>query len=368
MRRMRVLQVLNNLDYGGAERYVQNLTDALDRQLAKSYLAYTVEGPMFEQMGQHVTLCKMSDHVLDFRHPVSSLLAMWRLWMFVRRNRIDLIHAHMFEVYFWVVLVGLVAGVPVVRTVHSVRSDYQPWAKPLEVLLARLASRTIVLTRSSRREILGFGVPGRRIAVIPNGITFPENRFQGRVGVGNKTNDRFVVGTVGRLAAHKNQAMLVRAAQQVVRDDPRVRFVIVGDGPLRSRLQQQAVDIGVSDYVTFAGWSDDVYAALTGFDLFVLTSSTECAPTVLIEAAAMGLPVVATAVGGIPEMVVHGKTGRLVKADDDGALAAEILALSQDPSSVIQMGRSGRERSSSIYVFPSIAKQIERVYQSCLPA
>ncbi|MDA0748562.1 MAG: glycosyltransferase, partial [bacterium] len=268
-KKIRVLHVLNNLDFGGAESYVYKLVKNLDGRRYESYLAYTCGGPFLEQFeALPVRSFQVGNRALNFRNWMSNGLAMWRLYLFARKNRIDVIHAHMFEVYFWVSFVAALARIPMVRTIHSIFKDVYPRAAFVERIFSHIPGRTIVLTAFSRSELIGFGIGPRKVEVIPNGIELPDSTTDFRVSA-DALKQKFgiedgnVVGTVGRLSGHKNHEMFLKAAALVLTEMRGVMFVLVGDGPLRPSLESLVRELGIEEQVVFFGWSRDIYSAIS---------------------------------------------------------------------------------------------------------
>src|SRR5262249_55707283 len=171
------------------------------------------------------------------------------------------------------------------------------------------------------REVRAHGiVPPGKVALIPNGIDTDRFARAEPAGPGDgldfRRSDR-VIGTVGRLTEIKRQDVLIRAFARVAARHPESRVLLVGDGPLRAVLEALAAPLGVGDRVTFAGYRDRPERFLRLMDVFALTSRSEGMPLAILEAWAAGLPVVASRVGGIPEVVADGRTGLLFPAGDD---------------------------------------------------
>ncbi len=152
------------------------------------------------------------------------------------------------------------------------------------------------------------------------------------------------VGIVGRLSEVKNHFNFLDAAASVINEAGNVRFYIVGEGPLRSRLEEHASNLGISGHTVFTGYRSDIGRILDDLDLSVISSDSEGLPMVVLESMASGTPVVSTAVGGIPELIVDGKTGILVPPGDSRALADAILDLVRDPGLRDAMGTASRSR------------------------
>jgi glycosyltransferase involved in cell wall biosynthesis len=171
------------------------------------------------------------------------------------------------------------------------------------------------------------------------------------------------VVTVARLSPEKDIANLVRAAQIAVRQAHDLRFEIAGGGQCHDQLTRQATELGVAEHVCFLGSVRDVPRLLSRASMFVLPSLSEGIPLTVLEAMARGLPVVATRVGGVPEVVVHGQTGLLVPSGDPAALAQAILTLRHDPSRRVAMGQNGRKTVEELFNIRRMVSDYETLYE-----
>ncbi len=215
-------------------------------------------------------------------------------------------------------------------------------------------------------KLCGLGCPADRIVKLPLGVNLREFAFRSRSGPANGTT--FL--TVARLVDKKGIEFAIRAVAKVSERVPAVRYRIVGDGPLRVPLQQLAKQLGVSEQVTFLGWQDrnEVDDLLSSADIFVLPSVTgddgdqEGTPTVLLEAQAVGLPVVATKHAGIPEIVRDGHSGFLVPERDVGALAERLEFLIAHPETWSELGQAGREAVADHHDMEKLSGSLEEIY------
>jgi glycosyltransferase involved in cell wall biosynthesis len=214
---------------------------------------------------------------------------------------------------------------------------------------------------------LGIGTP-ERFRVIHSGVDFapfdadPTGREQVRIELGIP-DDALVVGTLGRLAAVKGQVDLVTAFAAL--DRPRAWLLLVGDGEERPSLEAQARFLGLTERVVFAGWRQDVHRVLRAMDLFALPSLNEGMGKALVEAMYAGLPVVAAAVGGIPELVEPGRTGLLVRPRAPAELAAALASLATDPAARERLGREARLHAAG-YSVTRMVSAIEKVYEELI--
>jgi glycosyltransferase involved in cell wall biosynthesis len=213
-------------------------------------------------------------------------------------------------------------------------------------------------SRAAANQLIAQGVPEARIDLIPNGIDL--SMFT----IGRNNARPRKIAMVARLWAEKRIDVLVAAVPRVLARYPDVEFQIVGDGPCREQLLNQARESGVLPQVTFLGHRDDVPVVLSSADVFVLASESEASPNVVLEAMAAGLPVVASRVGGIPELVADGVSGHLVPPADPNALATALLDLLDHPDRATAFGRAGRAHVEKHYSFERMVAQFETLYTS----
>jgi glycosyltransferase involved in cell wall biosynthesis len=266
------------------------------------------------------------------------------------------------------------AGVPVVSVSHG-------WtAATLKVRLNETIDRLCLLgmdrvvcvSEAQARRVRRAGVPARRVMAIHNAVAAGpdmENDSTARAEVLRLFPEppRLVVGTAGRLSPEKGFGVLVEAAAIVARANPDVGFIHFGDGPLRAGLTARIAALGLERRFALAGFRIDVRLLLPGLDLFALPSYIEGLPVAVLEAFAAGLPLVATAVGGTPEVVEDGVSGRLVPAGDPAALSEAIARLLADPHARRAMGRRGRARVLERFTFEAQADAYQRLFETLRP-
>jgi glycosyltransferase involved in cell wall biosynthesis len=202
-------------------------------------------------------------------------------------------------------------------------------------------------------------VPGRKVRVIRNGIDLDRFPFVHRNG--QHTGKHAV--HVARLCISKDQSTLLHAARRVLDIEPDFRLTLVGDGADREALLALKKTLGLDERVMFLGERDDVHPILAGADLFVLSSVEEGIPLTILEAMAAGLPVVATAVGGNPEVVLPNETGLLVPPQSPQMLADAILILLRDPNRARRMGAAGRNRVEQQFDVRKVVGSYEALYE-----
>jgi len=300
--------------------------------------------------------------------------ALLRLGRYLRRERIDVLHAHLFYANVVARIVGRMAGVPVVLASHH---DTDVWMGPhhrlLERLTAPLSDRVLACSEAVRRYALERHrlSPGRVLTLrnaidagaVPSG---PDARDRARAMLGAGPHDR-VAGTLGRLhEPKKGLRVFLAAAARVAAADPRARFVLVGDGPARSELERLAASLGIADRVRFLGERADAASLLPGFDVLVQPSLWEGFGLSVLEGMAAGVPVVATCVGGLPEVVRDGLDGVLVPPSDAPRLAAAITALLADDGRAARLGAAGLLRARGEFHVDRLVAETASVYRTLL--
>lgn len=239
------------------------------------------------------------------------------------------------------------------------------------------ADRIIAISRATKEVLLQDGVPEEKIKVVHAGVDVEEMSSlvrEERDGVrrvlsresGVEADADWIVN-LAALAEHKDQSTLLKAMALVVRRRPQSRLFIIGEGELEEKLKRQCAELSLQEKVRFLGFRKNPLALLKAMDLFVLSSCGEGLGIVLLEAMFCGLPVVATRVGGIPEIVEEGSTGFLVPARDPEALSGEILRVLKDKELARSLAENGRKRVAQ-FSFETMSKRVEEVYLAALRA
>jgi glycosyltransferase involved in cell wall biosynthesis len=296
--------------------------------------------------------------------------AWWRLAGFLRRERVQVLHAHKFGSNVWGTLVGRLARVPVVLAhEHTWSYEGQPLRRFLDrELVARGADRFIAVSREDRRRMTDVEhIDPSRTLFIPNGV-LPLELASGRdarveLGIGA---DVPVIGAVGLLRPQKAYHVLLRATSLLVERWPQLQVLIVGDGPERGALEQLTVGLGLERTVRFLGLRSDVPDILGAFDIAVCCSDFEGSPLSVLEYMDAGLPVVATRVGGLPDLIEPGVHGLLVAPGDPPALAGALGELLADPQRRRAMGARGRERRRAEFDIDVVVARLEDLYGELL--
>ncbi|MGH7384366.1 MAG: glycosyltransferase [Candidatus Rokuibacteriota bacterium] len=369
MKPVHVVHVLDSLQVGGTENGAANLIRALERDdLRHTVVAMTTSGPVADRLPRSVAV-----HCLGKR-PGWDLRAVARLVALLRRLRPDAVHSRNWGA-FDAVPAARLARVPVV--IHgehgreaSDPAGLNPRRNRLRRAFAPLIDRYVTVSLDLGRWLAEVvRIPAARIVTIHNGVDL--RRFSSDVSErGSEAlglpDGEVVVGTVGRLDPVKDQIGLIEAFARLNPGAVPATLVIVGDGPCRSALEARAASLGIADRVRLLGTRSDVAALLGSFDLFVLPSLAEGISNTILEAMATGLPVVATRVGGNPELVEHGVTGSLVSVGDRDELATTLAAYLSDPHLRLLQGKAGRGRASEHFALERMAARYLELYAALI--
>jgi glycosyltransferase involved in cell wall biosynthesis len=361
-----VLHLSTTSGPGGAEMVLSRLAASLDQARFRSVVCLFWPGWLKEQCERLgiATYVLQMEGMLDYRW-------LCKAWQLVRQENVALIHAHEFGGNTYGALLAQLAGVPLIATVHG--KNYY-WEKLRRRLAYRLVSRIgmmVAVSNDLKRFIVNtVGMPAHRIKVVHNGIDTmspvgPEEVRRHRAELGLVEGEK-VVGVVGSLYPAKGHRYLLAAVQQVLKTSPHVIVLIIGRGELESPLKEEVKRLGLSQQVRFLGFRNDIPALLALMDVFVLPSLSEGLSIALLEAMSAGKPVLATDVGGNPELVVDGETGFLVPPREAEALAARLLLLLNDKDQARRLGEKGRKRVLQHFTLRAMVSRYQRIYEDCL--
>jgi glycosyltransferase involved in cell wall biosynthesis len=368
---VRILFLSTSMGLGGADQQLLSAAQVLrDRGHEIRIVSLTPLGPM----GLQARSLGLATDSLEMRRGVPDPRGLARLVRIVRAWKPDVVHSHMVHANLMARALRLLVPVPVlVSTIHNVYEG-GPLLMAGYRLTNGLVDHMTVISQAAADRFVGERiVPGRLLTVIANGVDIdrmrnlpPEGRaaLRGGMSVGDQ---EFVWLAVGRFEVAKDYPNMLRAFADVRAREPRAVLVIVGQGSLQAEAEALTAELGLREAVRFLGARDDVPAVMSAADGYVMSSAWEGMPMVLLEAAAAGLPIVATAVGGNGEVVRDGESGFLVPARDSEVLRAGMLRLMALPEEQRRaMGERGREHVRANYGLQRVAERWERVYWDAL--
>jgi glycosyltransferase involved in cell wall biosynthesis len=388
-KRIKILRVIARLNMGGPALHVAYLTEGLrkrgyDTTLVAGSLARGEDSMAFVADARGVEVVRIDELGREIS-PLRDLMATIRLARLIRRERPQILHTHTAKAGTVGRVAARLAGSRkppiVVHTFHGhvLRGYFGPFRTLLFRLLERwLASGTTALIAVSpqvRDDLVSLGVaPRERFVVIRLGIELDERVASERNGRGESRRylgipgDRFAVGWIGRMTAVKRTDDVLIAFKSLRDSGVDAVLCMVGDGPDRIPLEQRAQELGVARDTVFLGYQEDVAPFYAAFDVLVLPSGNEGTPVTVIEALAAERPVVATRVGGVPDVVRDGEDGFLVEAGATDDLADRLGRLARDPALRARMGKKGRERVLPRYAVERLVDDVDELSRSLLSA
>jgi glycosyltransferase involved in cell wall biosynthesis len=358
---MRILQICSAREIGGGERHLADLTNALAQRGHEVFAALSPSSPVRAMLS---SLPAENIVELPMRNSLNLATAM-KLSRFVRAKDIEIVHAHIARDY---PLAALATGRSNARLVLT-RHVLFPLNR-IHRLTLRRTSRVIAVSQAVAESLFSQSIfPGHNVVTIHNGIDLA--RFR-NVARRSTSTEKLRVGTAGHLAPIKGQEDFVRAAALVVRNHPRVEFVIAGEDKSHSRenriaLEKLIHELALEQSVKLIGWTDDMPEFLSTLDLFVSSARAEPFGLAIVEAMAAGVPVIATASEGAREIIEDNRSGRLVAIGDQGALAKAIDELLNDSTERDRLAQNASAVACEQFSLERMVERTEKVYASTNP-
>ncbi len=345
------------------------LADALRTEVDSTFVAFQENG-CFRAFMDEVKQAGFTEHVVEYDTP-RLLTALRELALLFRTWKTELILCHSIKPNLLGLLAARRIGIPVISVSRGWTGENAKVRlyEALDRRVLRWMDRVVCVSEAQAQKVRRAGVRGDKIAVIPNAIRperfdRPDPVFRQRLlGMFPKPPQQ-IVGAAGRLSPEKGFGVLVDAAADVAKASPDVGFVLFGDGVLRESLVRQIATRGLDGRFILAGFQSDLDQYFPHFDLLAIPSYTEGLPNVALEALAAGVPVVATAVGGTPEVIDDGQTGCLVPAGNPAQLADRIRHVLSDGAVRRQMSEQGRRRVEEHFSFAAQASRYRHLFNS----
>lgn len=370
-RLLNVLHLTSSNGFYGAERVITSLVEhsAPDRlrfhvaNLEKKHVSSTSVLEAVSARGATATMIPCRGRFDN--------AAVARIVEIVRNERIDILHCHEPKSRLYALAAARKVKVALLATNHN-----WTWTDPiavavelLDVLILHRFPAIVAVSRSLGGKMARLGISARKISVIPNGVCPPTIDPQStrllRKSLG-LSDGNVVIGTVGSLDSRKAQDLLLRAAPKIIESVPQAVFVLVGDGPRRGDYERLADQLGIRDRTILTGYRQDVEAFFSLMDVFVLTSKNEGTPMVILEAMAIGTPVVATAVGGVSDIIDDGRSGLLLRNRRPEELARLVVRVLQDRTFATELTGNAKAAIEGKFSARRMAERYEEVYRECL--
>ena len=378
LNKIKVAYIITPISFGGAERVNLNFLRQVDRNRFDILPIFLIrpweKEPYFvreiNRFGFHyetvpVALKPRSSGKDHFRLP----RVVYRFYSILRNGSFDLVHTHGYFADICALPVARLLGICTLSTCHGYISGDNKLRtyNKLDKYFLRLCDKIIAVSEGVRNELIRGGIKNSKIVVIPNAVEPSSNeaelshRNDKRFSL-NIAPDDFVVGYLGRLSQEKGVNYLIDAVSEIRDSGVQVKLVIVGDGPERDSLEHKVKNNGLENLVVFAGFQEDIKIWLQIFDVFVLPSLTEGTPMALLEAMAMRVPVIATAVGGVPQVVNDQKNGLTVPPGDHQAISNALNMLKNDSELYGIFAKAGVNTIKAKFSIDKWCRKIEKLY------
>ncbi len=373
--KIRVCHIVTRLAVRGVPRHVIDMAVALDpeRYVVQVLTGHSEpgEGDLWQEaldLGIAVRRIPALQRRIDLSGDV---LALWQLYRYLRAYPFDIVHTHISKAGMLGRMAAHWAGVPqVLHTYHGVPLE---WAgsglaarlfRLCERRVSRSTSALVAVSQALKNDLLQMGIgKAKRMHVIYNGV----HTAMLAEGIGAQVVSASpLLLCIGSLTQEKGLAVLLKALPELRVHFPNLGLCLVGDGPLKEDLQRLVRELNLDTCVHFVGIVDDVRPWLAACAVLVMPSLSEGMPLAVVEAMAMGRPVIASSVGGLPEVVVEGETGLLVEPGDSHRLAQQIGSLLQKPSELRRMGANGRQRAMRHFTLERAISQLQDLYEELL--
>ena len=367
--KVKILEFLTNFMIGGTERQVVNLARGLDREHFDLHVGCLGRSGAFLKHVEGANIC-LSEYRINSLCNHTTLREQWKFAGYLRRNGIQIVHSYGFYSNVFSVPSARLAGVPVV--IASIRDTGDPFTamqRRVQKVICTFANHILANSNAVRDRLVEDGYSPGKIGVIRNGIVIPEQSRNGDRGpfhheLGLPENAR-LIAVISRLNPLKGIEYFLEAAAILAARFDDIFFPIVGDGidpDYTASLKDMAAKLGLGRRVIFTGFRLDISSILPDLMISVLPSLSEGLSNVLLESMAAGLPVVATKVGGNPEVVEEGVTGLLVPSRDPSALADAVGTLLGNPDTAARFGTSGRKRVEAHFSLDRMIQDTQRLY------
>ena len=374
-----ILFVIVNLTFGGGERVFSQVIRGLNKEKFDVFVACQ-PGGIFEEKLREVGI-KIEPLDMTSRYNLGTISQLKKI---IETKNIQIVHSQDGRADFFARIAGKIANVPII--ISSVAMlvegyDVNIFRKVLYILMDRWSERCvdkfIVLSEVLRHTLIErHRIEPEKIVKIYNGIEIDEYKPNNERGIRIEDsglrkefgfrNDVPVIGTIGRLVWQKGFEYLIKAIPKIVKDLPEAKFLIVGEGPLREKLEELGKRLKVKDNIIFTGFRSDIKEILASIDVLVMPSLLEGLPMVLLEGMAMAKPIVATNIDGISEVLENGKTGLLVPPKDTDTLAEAIIEILNNKTKASHLGQNARKIVEEKFSVEKMVEQIEWVYEGLL--
>ncbi len=367
----KILYITSVGSHWGSEESLLNLIRHIDRDQYEPYVL-TVKGSLQEKLEQHKIPYKIYEsYTLTKKELINFSCLILRLAYFIRKNKFALIHTNDIHSAQYSIAAAYLARVPAV--LHIRNTDLERWLKWKNRVIFKLANNIIAISNAVAISLIKIGVVEKKIQIIPNAVELSKfhlsvsgESFRNEIGIDKQT---ILVGIVGRIIPKKGQDIFIQAIPEIIKVYSNVKFVIVGEdttqnGDFIDHLKKMVREIKQEKKVYFVGFKEDIQEIFKALDILVVPSRTEAFGRVVIEAMAVGTPVVATSVGGIIDIIEDGFNGAMVPVNNPKTIAHAVISLIADRIYYQKISQNGRKTVEKYYTIGSHINAVKKLYAS----
>ena len=364
--KINLLHVTYDMHIGGTEQVIKNLVEATDRSLFNTSIL-CIESPigpfgeMLSDQGFHIDSLS--------RKQGFDVKLIFEIRKYIISNNIDILHCHQYTPWVYGVLASILTGVKVIFTEHGrFYPDRSSWKRRyINPLLVLLTSHITAISKATKQALVDFEfIPDSKIDVVYNGIAELDTKlsetqqFRTQLKI---PDNHLILGTISRLDPIKNHQLLISSFARILKNHPKSTLLIVGDGELRSDLENLVSHLGIENNVIFTGFQSRPVAYLDLMDIFLLPSLSEGTAMTLLEAMCLSKACIVTDVGGNPEIIEDKVNGLVVPSNDEDSLVAACDSLMQDSDLRKKLGIEGRTRFENKFVIGCMLNSYQNIYQ-----
>lgn len=371
-KRPNILMIIETGGPGGGEQVFLYIARNIDREQFNPSVILFKKGWLYDQLSQD----NIKTTIISSRQSWD-LSFLYRLIRSCRQQKIDIIHSHFTGTNLYACLVGAILRIPVVTTFHN--ELILPWwscrhSKLKHFLIRNLASRTVLVAEFMKKDYINIAkYPPEKLLTIYNGIELGSKEVDFNISTLRKDlgiqDNELVVGHVANLRPPKGHRYLIEAAGRICKDSPKVKFLLIGeegDGKIKREIEELITKFGLHENIKLLGFRDDVQKLLYLIDVFVLSSTSEGLPLSVVEAMAASKPVVATSIGGLPEIIIPNQSGYLVEPGNSFTLAEKLSILLRSKDLREQMGKMGRKTVEEKFSLETMIDNYQNLYKQIL--
>lgn len=379
-RKVRVAYIFTPIEFGGSERVNLNFLKTVNRERFEIYpillirpweIETLVEAELRKENYRYV---KVPVALKEFGDPFRALRASYKIMNILRKNEFDLLHVHGYFASICSLYIARLMKIQCIATCHGFISTDQKlkFYNQLELIALRACQSIIAVSENVKETLTKNGITSSKIIVMQNAVKFrennsidDENRTMKRREIGIES-DEFVCGYIGRLSEEKGLKYLILALEEIRIATVSVRLVVIGDGPQRDTMMKLAKERNLVSRVIFLGFKKNIEDWLPILDLFVLPSLTEGTPMALLEAMSIGLPVIATSVGGVPNIIKDNENGIQVQPADYKEISRQIENFIRSPEFRKKISENAINTIKTKFNIQTWCRKIENVYETLL--